>query len=67
MNRTEGFIGHGLKKDEFVLDCSDLDDIIVFRKDGKMVVTRVAEKLLSGRIFSTSVFLIRTMSALFTT
>ncbi|GDX52125.1 DNA topoisomerase IV subunit A [Bacteroidota bacterium] len=49
VNRTEGFIGHGLKKDEFVLDCSDLDDIIVFRKDGKMVVTRVAEKTFVGK------------------
>ena len=49
VNRAEGFIGHGLKKDEFVLDCSDLDDIIVFRKDGKMVVTRVAEKTFVGK------------------
>ena len=49
VNRAEGFIGHGLKKDEFVCDCSDLDDIIVFRRDGKMMVTRVAEKTFVGK------------------
>jgi topoisomerase-4 subunit A len=49
MNRADGFIGYGLKKDEFVTDCSDLDDIIVFREDGKMVVTRVAEKTFVGK------------------
>ncbi|MFB0998014.1 MAG: DNA gyrase/topoisomerase IV subunit A, partial [Flavobacteriales bacterium] len=34
VNREEGFIGHGLKKDEYVQDCSEIDDIIVFRRDG---------------------------------
>lgn len=46
INREEGFIGTGLKKDEFLCNCSDLDDIIVFHKDGKYKVVRVAEKAL---------------------
>jgi topoisomerase-4 subunit A len=49
VNRAEGFVGYGLKKDEYICDCSDLDDIIVFRKDGKMVVSRVQEKLFAGK------------------
>lgn len=49
MNRTEGFIGTGLKKDEFVTDCSDLDDIICFTKSGKMKVIRVADKVFIGK------------------
>ncbi len=49
VNREDGFIGYGLKKDEFVTDCSDLDDIIVFREDGKMMITRVAEKTFVGK------------------
>lgn len=49
VNRQEGFIGWGLKKDEFVTDCSDLDDVIVLRKDGKCVVTRMAEKTFVGK------------------
>jgi topoisomerase-4 subunit A len=49
VNRTDGFIGYGLKKDEFVCDCSDLDDIIVFRKDGKCVVSRIQEKGFVGK------------------
>jgi len=48
VNRVEGFAGTGLKKDEFVCDCSDIDDIIVFREDGTMIVTRVAEKVFVG-------------------
>lgn len=48
-NYKEGFIGTGLKKDEFVADCSDLDNIIVFRKDGKMMVTKVADKTFVGK------------------
>jgi topoisomerase-4 subunit A len=48
-NAKEGFIGTGLKKDEFAFECSDLDLIIVFRKDGKMVVTKVAEKSFVGK------------------
>ncbi|MBT6082588.1 MAG: DNA gyrase/topoisomerase IV subunit A, partial [Polaribacter sp.] len=44
VNRGEGFIGTSLKKDEFVTDCSDIDDIIVFRKDGKMSVTKIGSK-----------------------
>ncbi len=49
VNRAEGFAGTALKKDEFVCECSDLDDIIVFREDGKYMVTKVAEKSFVGR------------------
>jgi len=49
VNYKEGFIGTGLKKDEFAFDCSDLDTIIVFRKDGKMSVTKVADKTFVGK------------------
>lgn len=49
MNREEGFIGTGLKKDEFVCDCSDLDDIIVFAKRGIMKVVKVGEKQYIGK------------------
>lgn len=49
VNRQEGFIGRGLKKDEFVKDCSDIDDIIVFRKDGKFLVTRISDKSFVGK------------------
>ena len=49
INRSDGFIGTGLKKDEFVCNCSDLDDIIIFYKDGKYKVVRVAEKLFVGK------------------
>lgn len=49
VDRKEGFIGWGLKKDEFVTDCSDIDDIIVFRSDGKFQVTRIAEKVFVGK------------------
>jgi topoisomerase-4 subunit A len=48
-NKEEGFIGFGLKKDEFICDCSDLDEIIVFRLDGVMMVTKVAEKTYVGK------------------
>lgn len=49
VNRAEGFVGTSLKKDEFVADCSDLDNIIIFRKDGKMLVTKVADKTFVGK------------------
>ncbi len=49
VNRVEGFIGTGLKKDEFVCDCSDIDDIIVFRNDGIMLVTKVDQKTYVGK------------------
>ena len=49
INRTDGFIGTSLKKDEFVCNCSDLDDIIIFYKDGKYKVIRVAEKIFVGK------------------
>ena len=49
INRSEGFIGTALKKDEFVCNCSDLDDIIIFYKDGKYKVIRVAEKIFVGK------------------
>ena len=49
VNRAEGFIGTGLKKDEFVEDCSDLDDIIAFTKAGKMKVVKAADKVFIGK------------------
>ena len=49
VNRTEGFIGTSLKKDEFVCDCSDIDDIIVFRSDGKFLVSRISDKVFVGK------------------
>ena len=49
VNRQEGFIGTGLKKDEFVCNCSDIDDVIIFYRDGKYKVVRVAEKLFVGK------------------
>ncbi len=49
INRADGFIGTGLKKDEFVCNCSDIDDIIIFYKDGKYKVIRVAEKVFVGK------------------
>lgn len=49
VNRKEGFIGTSLKKDEFAFECSDLDQIILFRKDGKMMVTRVSDKVFVGK------------------
>ncbi len=49
VNREEGFAGYGLKKDEFVSDCSDIDDLIVFRKDGTMVVSKVQDKAFVGK------------------
>lgn len=48
-NFKEGFIGTGMRRDEFVTDCSDIDDIIVFRRDGKMMVTKVADKVFVGK------------------
>ncbi|HOV84693.1 MAG TPA: DNA gyrase/topoisomerase IV subunit A [Paludibacteraceae bacterium] len=49
VNREEGFIGTSLKKDEFVCNCSEIDDIIVFFKDGKYKVVKVAEKMFVGK------------------
>lgn len=49
INREEGFIGTALKKDEFVCNCSDIDDIIVFYKDGKYKVIKVADKIYIGK------------------
>ncbi|MCO6501424.1 MAG: DNA gyrase/topoisomerase IV subunit A [Vicingus serpentipes] len=51
VNKEEGFIGHGLKRteSEFVADCSDIDDIIVFRQDGKMIVTKITNKTFVGK------------------
>lgn len=57
VNREDGFIGYGLKKDEYVSDCSDIDDVIVFLRDGKFVVTKVQEKVFVGKdILYCSVF-----------
>ena len=49
VNREEGFIGTSLKRDEYVCDCSDIDDIIVFTKEGKMMVTKVDSKTFIGK------------------
>jgi len=49
VNREEGFVGTSLKKDEYVADCSDIDDIIVFKADGKMLVTKVGSKTFVGK------------------
>ena len=49
INRNEGFIGTALKKDEFVCNCSDIDDIIIFYKDGKYKVVKVADKIFVGK------------------
>lgn len=57
VNRADGFIGYGLKKDEYIMDCSDIDDIIVFRQNGTCVVTKVQEKVFVGKdILYCSVF-----------
>ncbi len=49
VNRTDGFIGWGLRKDEYICDCSEIDDIIAIRKDGKAIVSRIAEKVFMGK------------------
>ncbi len=49
MNREEGFVGTGLKKDEFVFDCSDIDDINAFTKEGKMKIFKVSDKTFVGK------------------
>lgn len=49
VNRADGFAGWGLKRDEFVCDCSELDDIIAIRKDGKALISRISEKVFMGK------------------
>src|SRR5260221_6579296 len=49
VNRADGFIGWGLKKDEFIADCSELDDVIAIRRDGKALVSRIKEKVFMGK------------------
>ena len=49
INREEGFIGTGLKKDEFIANCSDIDDVILFYKDGKYKIVRVQDKMFIGK------------------
>lgn len=49
INRAEGFIGNTLKKDEFVCDCSDIDDVLVIRKDGNMKIVRIDQKVFVGK------------------
>ncbi|HRB70296.1 MAG TPA: DNA gyrase/topoisomerase IV subunit A [Flavobacterium sp.] len=57
VNREEGFLGTGLKKDEYVGDCSDIDDVIVFLRDGNMMITKVDDKKFVGKdIIHISVF-----------
>ena len=57
VNREEGFVGTSLKRDEYVCDCSDIDDIIVFTTDGKMIITKVDAKTFIGKdIINVEVF-----------
>jgi topoisomerase-4 subunit A len=49
VNRQDGFVGWGLKRDEFICDCSELDDIIAIRRDGKALVSRISEKVFMGK------------------
>jgi topoisomerase-4 subunit A len=49
VDKIGGFVGYGLKKDEFVMECSDIDDIIVFRADGKLSVVKIQEKVFVGK------------------
>jgi len=49
IDRAEGFMGTSLKKDEYICDCSDLDEVIVFRKDGTYIVSKVTEKAFIGK------------------
>ncbi|MCE2847198.1 MAG: DNA gyrase/topoisomerase IV subunit A [Sphingobacteriales bacterium] len=49
VNRAEGFVGHGLKKDEFISDCSDIDDVIAITADGKLVVMKIQDKGYVGK------------------
>jgi topoisomerase-4 subunit A len=49
VNYKDGFVGYGLKKDEYVSECSDIDDIIVFRKDGVCIVTKIQDKVFVGK------------------
>ena len=49
VNYKEGFVGYGIKKEEFICDCTDIDDIIVIRKDGKMMVSRISDKKFMGK------------------
>lgn len=57
VNRAEGFVGTSLKKDEYVCDCSDIDDVIVFTREGKMMVTKVDAKTFVGKdIINVEVF-----------
>ena len=68
INREDGFVGYGLKRDEYVCECSDIDDIIAFTRDGKNVSSlgfRIRH--LSERIFSTLVFSRRMTNAWSTT
>ena len=58
VNRKEGFVGTGLKKDEYVCECSDIDDIIIVRRDGTFLVTKVSDKSFVGKeIAHVAVFL----------
>ena len=57
INREEGFVGTGMRREEYVCDCSDIDDVIVFTKSGQMMVTKVGAKTFVGKnIIHVSVF-----------
>ncbi len=58
INRDEGFIGTSLKKDEYICDCSDIDDIIIFYKDGRYLISKVSDKAFVGKgIIHVAVFI----------
>jgi topoisomerase-4 subunit A len=67
MNRSEGFVGLGLKKDELIAECSELDDIVVFTKAGKMKVVRVADKVFIGKDIIYAAVFQKMMNVLLTT
>jgi len=48
-NKTDGFVGYGMRKDEYISECSDIDDILAIRKDGKCMVSRVSDKMFMGK------------------
>lgn len=64
VNRAEGFVGTSLKKDEYVTDCSDIDDVIVFTKSGTMMVVKVESKTFIGKDICMSLFSRKRISVL---
>jgi topoisomerase-4 subunit A len=67
VSREEGFVGTSLRREEYVTDCADIDDVIVFTADGKMMVTKVESKTFVGKTSSTWLFSKRKTNAPSTT